>query len=54
MLLALDWAAGEALGVPHLSLSWMAATHGAANALGFGLCSVLAWWRLSRSTIGSS
>jgi hypothetical protein len=46
MLLALDWAAGEAFGVPHLSLAWMAGTHGLANAVGFGLCSVLAWHRV--------
>jgi hypothetical protein len=46
MLLALDWAAGETFGVPHLSLAWMAGTHGLANAVGFGLCSVLAWHRV--------
>ena len=43
MLLALDWAAGEAFGVPRLSLPWMAATHGTGNALGFGLCGILGW-----------
>lgn len=48
MLLALSWAVGEAFDVPHLSLSWMVATHGVANALGFGLCSVPAWTRLRR------
>ncbi|GAA0255932.1 YndJ family protein [Cryptosporangium japonicum] len=47
MLLALDWALGEAFGVPKLSLTWMAATHGVLNALGFGLCAVLAFSRLS-------
>ncbi|MGW7428117.1 YndJ family protein [Streptomyces sp. NPDC054861] len=46
MLLALSWALGEATGLPHPSLTWMAATHGLANALGFALCSVLAWRRL--------
>ncbi len=46
MLLALDWAAGETFGVPHPSLAWMAGTHGVANAVGFGLCSVLAWRRV--------
>jgi YndJ-like protein len=46
MVLALDWAVGELLGVPHLPIEWMAATHGAANAFGFGLCSILAWRRL--------
>ncbi|WP_433220084.1 YndJ family protein [Dactylosporangium sp. CS-047395] len=48
MLLALDWALGPVTtAVPHLSLSWMVATHGLANALGFGLCAILAWRRLS-------
>lgn len=47
MLLALWWAVGQAFDVPHPSLSWMVLTHGLANALGFGLCSVLAWRRLS-------
>ncbi|MFI7179392.1 YndJ family protein [Streptomyces spororaveus] len=46
MLLALWWAAGEATGIPHPTLTWMAATHGLGNALGFALCSVLAWRRL--------
>ncbi|WP_175412102.1 YndJ family protein [Streptomyces sp. TRM64462] len=47
MLLALSWALGEATGIPHPNLTWMAATHGLANALGFALCSVLAWRRLT-------
>lgn len=47
MLLALDWALGEAFGVPHLSLTWMAATHGVGNALGFAVCSIAAWRRLA-------
>lgn len=46
MLLALDWSLGRAARLPHLSLAWMAATHGTANALGFALCAVLAWRRL--------
>jgi hypothetical protein len=41
MVLALDWASG----LPHLPVSWMVATHGVANALGFALCSLLAWRR---------
>lgn len=49
MLLALSWAVGEATGLPHPGLTWMAATHGLANALGFALCSLLARYRLSRS-----
>ncbi|WP_406457731.1 YndJ family protein [Streptomyces sp. NBC_00876] len=50
MVLALCWALGEATGLPHPGLAWMAATHGVGNALGFALCSVLAWKRLSRPT----
>ncbi|MGN7703270.1 YndJ family protein [Cellulosimicrobium sp. ES-005] len=41
MLLALWWAAGEALGFAHPSLDVMAATHGVANAFGFVLCTLL-------------
>jgi hypothetical protein len=47
MLLAVDWALGEPTGLAHLSLSWMVATHGVANALGFAVCGVLAWRRLA-------
>jgi hypothetical protein len=46
MLLALSWALGEATGLPHPTLTWMAATHGLGNALGFALCSLLAWVRI--------
>ncbi|WP_053206427.1 YndJ family protein [Jiangella muralis] len=50
MLLALSWAAGHVWdAVPHLSLTWMAATHGLANALGFALCGLLAWCRVQRA-----
>ncbi|MEU7487834.1 YndJ family protein [Streptomyces sp. NPDC042319] len=42
MLLALSWALGEASGLPHPTLTWMAATHGVGNALGFALCALLA------------
>ncbi|GAA1868202.1 YndJ family transporter [Asanoa iriomotensis] len=45
MLLALDWAAGHVFPVPHLSVSWMVATHGLLNAVGFALCALLAWRR---------
>lgn len=38
MLLALWWALGEATGLTHPTLSWMAATHGVASAIGFVLC----------------
>ncbi|WP_380284379.1 YndJ family protein [Kitasatospora purpeofusca] len=50
MLLALWWALGEASGLPHPTLGWMAATHGVGNALGFALCSLLAWRRLAPTT----
>ncbi|MFC5668350.1 YndJ family protein [Kitasatospora misakiensis] len=50
MLLALWWALGEASGIPHPTLGWMAATHGVGNALGFALCSLLAWRRLAPIT----
>jgi hypothetical protein len=46
MLLALHWAVGEATGLPTLSLEWMIASHGVANALGFTLCGFAAWLRL--------
>jgi hypothetical protein len=46
MALALSWAFGEAAGVPHPSVEWMAATHGVANAVAFGACAVLGWRRL--------
>ncbi|MFB6807509.1 YndJ family protein [Streptomyces sp. NPDC056387] len=48
MLLALWWALGEATGLVHPTLTWMAATHGLGNALGFALCSLLAWRRQAR------
>ncbi|MGI5404350.1 YndJ family protein [Streptomyces sp. CA-135486] len=49
MLLALSWALGEATGLPHPTLTWMAATHGLGNALGFALCSMLARRRLKET-----
>ncbi|WP_432075320.1 YndJ family protein [Streptomyces wuyuanensis] len=49
MLLALSWALGEATGLPHPGVTWMAATHGLGNALGFALCSLLAWLRLEET-----
>ncbi|MFC8536511.1 YndJ family protein [Streptomyces sp. NPDC057249] len=54
MVLALTWALGEATGMPHPGLLWMAATHGVGNALGFALCSVLAWQRLRLPDEGST
>ncbi|WBP89717.1 YndJ family protein [Kitasatospora cathayae] len=47
MLLALWWALGRAAGLPHPTLTWMAATHGLGNALGFALCALLAWRRIT-------
>ena len=47
MILALTWALGQVAGTPHLPLEWMVATHGVANALGFALCGLLAFRRLS-------
>jgi hypothetical protein len=45
MALAVQWALARVVGLPHLSVTWMAATHGVANAVGFALCSMLAWQR---------
>lgn len=45
MVLAVAWALGEATGLPHPSLAWMAATHGVANALGFAVCGMVGWRR---------
>ncbi|GHA88094.1 YndJ family protein [Streptomyces termitum] len=49
MALALWWALGEATGLPHPTLTWMAATHGLGNALGFAVCALLAHRRLRAS-----
>ena len=45
MLLAVHFALGRATGLPHLDIPTTAATHGALNALGVGLCGLLAWHR---------
>lgn len=50
MLLALSWAVGRAMDLPHPSLAFMVATHGLANAVGFVLCAILAWRRLHTTT----
>jgi len=52
MVLALWWALGEASGVVHPSLGWMAATHGTGNAFGFGLCGMLAWRMVREKGVG--
>jgi hypothetical protein len=46
MVLAVSWALGEATGLPHPTLAWMAATHGVANALGFAVCAMVGWRRI--------
>jgi hypothetical protein len=46
MLLAVSWALGHVVSTPYLPLEWMVATHGVANAVGFGLCGLLAWRRM--------
>jgi hypothetical protein len=45
MLLAVHFALGCATGLPHLGIPETAATHGVLNALGVGLCGLLAWQR---------
>ena len=45
MLLALHFALGRATGLPHLGIPETAATHGVLNALGVGVCGLLAWRR---------
>jgi hypothetical protein len=45
MALALSWALGRVSDLPHLSIDAMVASHGVANAVGFALCSILAWRR---------
>ena len=50
MVLAVSWALGEATGLPHPSLAWMAATHGVANALGFAVCGMVARHRAALPT----
>lgn len=48
LLLALSWALGEATGLAHLPMTWMVATHGLGNAVGFALCAMIGWRRLGR------
>lgn len=43
MVLAVQWALGNTLGTPALSIPAMAATHGILNGVGFALCGVLGW-----------
>ena len=50
MVLAVQWAVGHNFGTPALSIPMMARTHGAVNAVGFALCGVIGWRRLTRAT----
>ncbi|WP_336921521.1 YndJ family transporter [Aquipuribacter sp. SD81] len=49
MLLALGWAVTRVADLPWLSVEAMVLTHGLGNALGLGLCGVLAWYALRRT-----
>lgn len=46
MILAVQWAIGQNLGTPALSIPGMARTHGVLNAIGFCLLGVLGWRRV--------
>jgi hypothetical protein len=46
MILAVQWAVGQNLGTPALSIPDMARTHGVLNAVGFCLLGVLGWRRV--------
>lgn len=50
MLLAVQWAVGNNLGTPALSIPAMARTHGVANAIGFAGLGMLGWWRVGPLT----
>ncbi len=54
MLLAVGWALGHVAGTPYLPLEWMVATHGVANALGFALCSLVAFRRQPARPLAAS
>ncbi|MGI8808832.1 MAG: YndJ family transporter [Acidimicrobiales bacterium] len=43
MFLAVDWALGQHVDIPSLSIPRMAAIHGSLNALGFTFCGILGW-----------
>ena len=47
MLLAVQWAVGANYGTPALSIPAMGQTHGVLNAVGFTLCGVVGWRRLT-------
>ncbi len=51
MALALWWALGEAVDLPHPTLTWTAATHGVGNALGIGLAGVLGWTTITQEQL---
>jgi hypothetical protein len=43
MFLAVNWALGQHVDIPSLSIPRMAAIHGSLNALGFSSCGILGW-----------
>lgn len=51
MVLAVQWAAGNVLGTPALSVPDMARTHGVVNAFGFAIPGLLGWLR-ARPPVG--
>jgi YndJ-like protein len=53
MVLAVWWTTGLAFDVPHLSMTWTAATHGVTNALGYTLCGLLGWARTRATAPGT-
>ena len=53
MVLAVQWAVGWNFGTPALSISMMARTHGAVNALGFTLSGLLGWATLGERAMSS-
>jgi hypothetical protein len=54
MPLALVWAWAQWTGNPLISMSWMLRVHGMANAHGFVLSGLLAWWVEERRVAGAS
>lgn len=52
MLLAVNWALGQHVDIPSLSIPRMAAIHGSLNALGFSACGILGW-RLVEARAGA-
>ncbi len=53
MFLAVDWALGQHVDIPALSIPRMAAIHGSLNALGFSACGILGWRLLAAGAASS-